>query len=269
MKLSIVIPAHNEEGCIESTIEQLAEVLDREKIDAEILVVNDNSSDGTEQKCVELSRKHGNFRCVNNDPPNGFGLAVRRGLAEITGDAVAVFMADASDDPEDLVRFYRELGEGFDCVFGTRWSQGGKTYEYPWFKRVVNRLANHFIRVLMHTRYDDITNAFKMYRAEVIRGCQPILSHHFNLTVELPLKAIIRGYTYSVLPNSWTNRKTGISKLQIKEMGSRYLFIVLYCLLEKWLARRDYHRSKGPPPASDPVQSAADEPATDTSSDGP
>jgi dolichol-phosphate mannosyltransferase len=69
-----------------------------------------------------------------------------------------------------------------------------------------------------------------------------LLSHHFNLTVELPLKAIVRGYSYSVIPNSWTNRKHGVSKLKIKEMGSRYMFIILYCFIEKWLSRGDYHR---------------------------
>jgi dolichol-phosphate mannosyltransferase len=153
-------------------------------------------------------------------------------------------MADASDDPKDLVKFWRKLEKGYDCVFGTRWQRGGKTIDYPWPKRVLNRLANTFIQIVMQLRYDDITNAFKLYRREVIEGLQPVISHHFNLTVELPLKAIVRGYSYAVVPNSWTNRKAGESKLKIKEMGSRYLFIVLYCLIEKWLSRKDYHRSK-------------------------
>ena len=68
----------------------------------------------------------------------------------------------------------------------------------------------------------------------------PLLSKHFNLTVELPLKAIVRGYTYAVVPINWYNRTTGVSKLKIKEMGSRYLFIVLYVWLEKLLSRGDY-----------------------------
>jgi dolichol-phosphate mannosyltransferase len=103
-------------------------------------------------------------------------------------------------------------------------------------------LANTFIRILFGLRYNDVTNAFKLYRKEVIQGLKPLLSHHFNLTVELPLKAIVRGYSYTVVPNSWTNRKQGESKLKIKEMGSRYIFIILYCFIEKWLSRGDYHR---------------------------
>jgi dolichol-phosphate mannosyltransferase len=71
---------------------------------------------------------------------------------------------------------------------------------------------------------------------------QPLISPHFNLTVEMPLKAIIRGYSYAVIPISWTNRLAGESKLKIKEMGSRYLFIVLYLWLERTLSRGDYHR---------------------------
>ena len=244
MKLSVVIPAHNEEGCIEATITALTAELRREAIAYEIVVVNDNSRDETEAILQRLAAADAGVRYVNNDPPNGFGFAVRRGLLEFTGDAVAVYMADASDAPQDLVRFFRKMGEGYDCVFGSRWMRGGSTFDYPALKRVMNRVANWFIQLVMQLRYDDVTNAFKLYRREVIEGLQPLLSYHFNLTVELPLKAIVRGYSYAVVPNSWTNRKAGISKLKIKEMGSRYLFIVLYCFIEKWLSRGDYMRSK-------------------------
>jgi len=243
MKLSVVIPAHNEEGCIEGTVDALVAALEAAGIAHEVLVVNDNSSDQTEVILRGLVARRPSVRYVNNTPPNGFGFAVRCGLREFTGDAVAVYMADASDDPADLVRFYRRLCEGCDCVFGTRWRDGGRTYDYPFFKRLVNRMANQFIRALFQVRYDDMTNAFKLYRRDVIVGVQPLLSHHFNLTVEIPLKALIRGYSYAVLPNSWRNRETGVSKLRLKEMGSRYLFIVLYCLLERWLSRGDYHRA--------------------------
>lgn len=246
MKLSIVIPAHNEEGCIASTVEGLFQMLSQEKIQHEILVINDNSKDQTEAILRTLMTSIPTLRYINNQPPNGFGFAVRRGLESFSGDAVAIYMADASDSPADLVRYFRKLNEGYDCVFGSRWSRGGQVIDYPMHKKVMNRLANTFIQLVMQISYNDTTNAFKLYRAEVIRGIQPLLSYHFNLTVELPLKAIVRGYSYTVLPNSWTNRKFGVSKLRIREMGSRYLFIVLYCLIERWLSRKDYHRTKNP-----------------------
>ena len=241
MMLSVAIPAHNEEGCIESTVTALYETLQTEAIEHEIVVVNDNSTDGTQQLLEQLRCTVPTLKVVVNDYPNGFGFAVRKGLDSFTGDVVAVYMADASDRPEDLVRYYRTLTEqGVDCVFGTRFARSARLVDYPRLKLVVNRCANLFIQVLFGLRYNDVTNAFKMYRREVIAGLKPFLSHHFNLTVELPLKAIVRGYSYAVVPNDWINRKTGESKLRMKEMGSRYLFIVLYCLIEKWLSRGDY-----------------------------
>jgi dolichol-phosphate mannosyltransferase len=243
--LSVVIPAHNEEGCIASTVEALYAKLSEEKIAHEILVVNDNSQDSTEAILQELTKAIPSLRYLNNHPPNGFGFAVRAGLGNFSGDVVAVYMADASDRPEDLVRYWHTLWDRkVDCVFGNRWGKGARVIDYPQHKLLINRLANVFIAALMGTRYYDTTNAFKMYRRHVIEGIQPLLSHHFNLTIELPLKSLVRGYSYAVVPNDWINRKTGISKLKIQEMGSRYLFILLYCLLEKALSRGDYHRFK-------------------------
>lgn len=245
MKLSIVIPAYNEEGCIESTVTALYQSLAAEKIEHEILVVNDNSTDGTETALKRLTEAIPTLRYLNNEPPNGFGFAVRAGLEAFSGDAVAIYMADASDTPTDLIRFYRELIEkNVDCVFGSRFSRNSRVIDYPLPKLIINRVANTFIQILFGLRYNDVTNAFKLYRSHVIQGLKPFLSHHFNLTVELPLKAIVRGFSYSILPNDWINRKAGESKLKIKEMGSRYLFIVLYCLIEKLLSRGDYRVNK-------------------------
>ncbi|ABK45361.1 glycosyl transferase, family 2 [Magnetococcus marinus MC-1] len=231
--LSVIIPTHNEEGCIQSTVEKLIAVLQAESIAHEILVINDNSSDRTGEILVAMTPYCPTMRVINNTPPNGFGFAIRQGLLAFNGEAVALYMADASDAPEDLVRFYRKLQEGYDCVFGNRFTKGGRVYNYPWPKLVLNRLGNLFIRLLLRTGYNDTSNAFKLYRRHVIAGLHPLLSYQFNITIELPLKAIIRGYSFAVVPNSWENRSHGISKFKIKEMGSRYLFIVFYCLIEK------------------------------------
>lgn len=245
MKLSIIIPAHNEEASIEETVLAFHEQLALEKIPHEILVIQDNSQDETEGILKRLSKRIKEVRYINNKPPNGFGFAVRAGLENFTGDCVAIVMADLSDRPKDLVSYYRKMTAGnYDCVFGSRFIKGGKTVDYPKFKMFLNRLTNTTIRILFGIRYNDITNAFKLYRRGTIEGLKPFLSHHFNLTVELPLKAVVRGYSYAVVPNHWTNRKEGESKLKIKEMGSRYFFIILYCLLEKWLSRGDYKKTK-------------------------
>jgi dolichol-phosphate mannosyltransferase len=250
MKLSVIIPARDEQDSITRTVEGLLDALHAHSVPCELIVVNDGSSDDTAAVVSAIARRQHEVVLVENRRSNGFGMAVRTGLEHYDGDAVAVFMADSSDDPADLVRYYEKLCEGFDCVFGSRFIAGGSVHEYPPHKLVLNRLANWFIRALFRTALNDTTNAFKAYRREVIEGIQPLISPHFNLTVEMPLKAIVRGYSYAVIPIRWTNRQSGISKLKIKEMGSRYLFIVMYIWLEKLLARGDYHRRH----ASEPVK---------------
>ena len=240
MKLSVVMPAQNEEGSVGRTVEGLVATLEREAIDYEIVVVNDDSEDSTEAVVAAIGERNPRVRVHRSHLERGFGNAIRAGLEVFEGDAVAIVMADASDDPEDLVHYHRLLEEGWDCAFGSRFVPGAKVYDYPRVKYVVNRLANQFIRILFRHRYNDTTNAFKAYRREVIETVQPLLSKHFNLTVELPLKAIVRGHTYAVVPTSWTNRTSGEAKLAMKEMGSRYLFIVLYVWLENTLSRGDY-----------------------------
>ena len=134
------------------------------------------------------------------------------------------------------------LEGNYDCVFGSRFSKGGKLIDYPFPKKIINRIANFIVRIVMRIKYNDTTNAFKLYKRHTIDGIKPFLSPHFNLTIELPLKAIIRGYTYTVVPNSWTNRKYGESKLKIREMGSRYFFILMYCFIEKYFSRGDFNK---------------------------
>jgi dolichol-phosphate mannosyltransferase len=239
MKLSVLIPANNEAGSIAETLTKTSDVLEGAGIDHEILVVDDASVDRTEAVVRDIAAEHPQVRCIRSTNPRGFGFAVRCGLDNFEGDAVAVMMADGSDDPTDLVR-YHELLERYDCVFGSRFMHGSDVHNYPRFKLVLNRLANWFIRTLFRHGFNDTTNAFKAYRREVIDTVQPLLSNHFNLTVELPLKAVVRGHNFAAIPISWRGRTTGTSKLAIQEMGSRYLFIVLYVFLEAHLSRGDY-----------------------------
>ncbi len=240
MKLSVVMPAQNEEGSVGATVEGVVAVLEREGVDYEVVVVNDDSEDSTEAVVAAIGEGNPRVRVHRSHYERGFGMAIRAGLDVYSGDAVAIVMADASDNPEDLVRYLRLLEDGYDCAFGSRFVPGAKVYDYPRVKYVVNRLANQFIRILFRHQYNDTTNAFKAYRRDVIETIQPLLSKHFNLTVEMPLKAIVRGHTYAVVPTNWTNRTSGVAKLAMKEMGSRYLFIVLYVWLEATLSRGDY-----------------------------
>ena len=245
--LSVIIPARDEEGCIASTIEHLSVELRLHQVPHEIIVVDDGSTDGTWPILQKLKEGIPQLCPLQNHAQPGFGRAVICGLNHMKGDAVVIMMADESDDCRDVVRYWQRLNEGWDCIFGSRFMKGGGAIDYPWFKLKVNRLANTFMRLLFKIPLNDTTNAFKAYRRTVIAGCQPLISPHFNLTVEIPLKAVVRGYSWTVMPITWRNRRAGEGKLKLKEMGSRYLFICLYVWLEKYFSRGDYRKCPGTP----------------------
>jgi dolichol-phosphate mannosyltransferase len=242
--LSVVIPARDEEGRISATVKHLYVELRLHGVEHEIVVIDDGSTDSTWKILEETKCRVPTLRPVQNNEEHGFGRAITFGLDHIQGDAVVIMMADESDDCRDVVRYWQILNEGWDAVFGSRFIRGGGVIDYPPHKLFMNRLANLFLRLLFHVPLNDFTNAFKAYRTKVIDGCRPFLSPHFNLTIEIPLKTIVRGYSWTVMPITWRNRRSGISKLKIREMGSRYLFIALYCWLEKYFARGDYVRKQ-------------------------
>ena len=239
---SVVIPAHNEEESLPHTVREIYQTLLREQIPHEIVVVDDGSKDRTWAVLQELKQTVPTLSPVQNTGAHGFGRAVIYGLNSLKGDACVIMMADASDSPDDAVKYWRLLNEGWECAFGSRFVKGGKVVDYPRVKLFVNRLANFLVRVGFNIPLNDTTNAFKAYRRTVIEGCRPFLSPHFNLTVEIPLKAIVRGYSFTVMPISWQNRKHGEAKLKISEMGSRYFFICAYVWLEKYFSRGDFRK---------------------------
>jgi dolichol-phosphate mannosyltransferase len=244
--LSVVIPARDEEGRVGATVEHLYVELRLHNIEHEIVVVDDGSTDGTWATLEGALVRVPTLRPIQNTGEHGFGRAVTHGLDQARGDALVVMMADESDDCRDVVRYWQALNEGWDAVFGSRFVRGGGVVDYPTHKLLMNRAANLFLRIIFRAPLNDFTNAFKAYRRKVIDGCRPFLSPHFNLTIEIPLKTIVRGYSWTVIPITWRNRRSGVSKLKIREMGSRYLFIALYCWLEKYFSRGDYVRKAAP-----------------------
>lgn len=247
--LSVVIPCRNEEGAIASTVEHLHVELRLHGVEHEIIPVDDGSTDSTWAVLQEVKDRVSTLRPVQNGGEHGFGRAIVCGIDHSRGDAVVIMMADESDDCRDVVRYWELLNQGWDAVMGSRFIKGGGVIDYPAHKLLINRMANLFLRVMFRTPLNDFTNAFKAYRRRALDGCRPFLSPHFNLTVELPLKTIIRGYSWTVMPITWRNRRSGISKLKIREMGSRYLFIAMYCWLEKYFSGGDY---KKPGPGTEP-----------------
>jgi len=239
-KISVIVPARNEADNLKECISEICKELTYHSIDFEILVIDDGSTDNTIDVIKKIRQSVASVEIIRNENENGFGRAVRLGLENFTGDVVSIMMADRSDSPKDLISYWKSIQDGNDCVFGSRFIRGGRVYNYPLLKLMANRLVNTMIRLAFKIKCNDVTNAFKMYKREVIEGCRPFISPHFNLTVEIPLKAIVRGYSWKVVPISWRNRTKGVAKLKLREMGSRYFFIIAYLWLEKYFSRGDY-----------------------------
>lgn len=235
-KYSIVVPIRNEEDCIESVVGELGSFLIRNGIPLEIVAVLDGCTDSSESVLKKMFAGSGVLKIIKTPDENrGFGVAVSTGLRSASGDFVAIMMADGSDSPSDALKYYEELSRGSECVFGSRFIKGGSRNNYPKVKLVLNRIANWAIQRLFGFDLNDTTNAFKAYRRHVISGISPLISKQFNITVEIPVKAMLAGYSYSIIPISWENRKAGESKLRIREMGSKYLMTCLYLWAEKSL----------------------------------
>ena len=239
LRLSIVIPAYNEQENLPRTIRELAATLVEAAIPFELIVVNDNSADATADTVRRLGAELPQLRLVDRKPPRGFGRAVRAGIEAVTGDVVVLVMADASDSPRDVVAYYRKICEGYDCVFGSRFIAGGKVTDYPRVKLIVNRIVNKVVQWMFRCPFNDLTNAFKAYRTDVVRELGSLQSCHFNITLELSLGTLVRQCRIAEIPISWTGRSWGASNLRLREMGRRYLATILRAYADKTLLSDD------------------------------
>jgi dolichol-phosphate mannosyltransferase len=237
--LSVVMPARNESENLGPTVSELIEALDAARIPFEIVVVNDGGDAATQEVAEGLHSARPEVRVVLGARISGFGRTVRAGLDQARGDVVVITMADRSDNPRDVVRYYEKIEEGYDCVFGSRFRKGSRVSNYPLAKLVVNRFVNKMIQLMFWTRFNDLTNAFKAYRREVILACGPYASCHFNLTIEMSLSALIRHYHIAEIPIDWIGRSWGASNLSIWQMGRRYLSVLLKLFFERILISDD------------------------------
>jgi dolichol-phosphate mannosyltransferase len=231
MKLSVVVPARNERGGIGLCLDRLVQTLgEAPSLSYEILVVDDNSCDDTAAIVLDRASRHPEIRLLRRDPPPGFGRAIQCGLDAAIGDVVVIFMADLSDDPEDILTYYRKIEEGYDCAFGSRFIEGSALLEYPLGKRVVNRIANRVLGFMFWTDLNDLTNAFKAYRASVIENCRPLRARDFDISIELSLGALSQGCAVAQIPIGWRGRREGRSKLSLLATGGPFLRTLLMWL---------------------------------------
>ncbi len=238
MSLSIIIPVKDEEEIITNTLFELDKSW-LKNIEHEILIINDNSIDGTKKLIENIDAKNIKITLIDN-PKFGLGAAINCGINNSSKNFVCIMMADMSDSLSDLKSYYEEMKSNnlLDAVFGSRFISQSKVTNYPKFKYFLNRLANNFIRVIFFSKYNDFTNAFKIYKKSTLLKLLPLVSENFNIFLELPLKIECRKFQYAMIPISWDGRKSGKSKFNLKELGSKYIFTLLYCLLEKILLKK-------------------------------
>ncbi len=255
MKLSVIIPARNEGPNIGECLDRLVETLERAGgIPHELLVVDDGSTDDTAAIVSARARTAKAIRMLRRESPPGLGRAVRSGLQAVSGDVVVIFMADLSDSPEDLLAYYRKIQEGYDCAFGSRFLPGSSVVNYPRVKLVLNRAANRAMQVLFRTRLNDLTNAFKAYRTEVLRDCAPFTADHFDITIELSLSALVSGYAIAQVPIRWSGRKAGVSNLRMRRMLAVYLKMLARMVVRAYGRGRRAARPSGENAAVSPAE---------------
>ena len=240
--LSIIIPLRNEYENLDEIERQFNTSLNQ--ISHEVLLINDFSTDNTFLKAQEISKKNKNIILIDNDR-KGLGGALNLGIANAKGDYICIMMADFSDDINDLKKYYNLIySKKLDAIFGSRFIRGSKVINYPKQKYYLNRIFNFIVSIIFFNRYNDFTNAFKIYRSTVLKSFLPLVSESFNVFLEMPLKVISRGYTFEVMPISWTGRNKGEAKFNIKELRSKYLFTLIYCFIEKILLKKRKNVSK-------------------------
>jgi len=236
MKLSIVIPVRNEEIVIKKIIDQLEYEL--KNLPYEIIFINDFSTDDSPGLIKEIIKTKEQISLYDNKK-RGLGGAITEGINKAKGEAVCIMMCDLSDDIDDLKKYYNIIkDEQIDAVFGSRFIKGSKINYYPKKKLILNRIFNLATKLLFVSDYNDFTNAFKIYKKSALLKTFPLVSESFNIFLELPLKIISRKMKYKIIPISWTNRKKGSSKFNIKELKAKYLFTLIYCWLEKILLKK-------------------------------
>ena len=238
MSLSIIIPVRNEEEIILKTLKEFNKSW-LTQIDHEIIIINDNSSDETTNLI-----KNNKFQKINvtlkDNYKKDLGSAIITGIDNSSKKYLSIYMADMSDSLDDLNSYYTEIksDDSLDAIFGSRFIKGSEVKNYPKIKFFLNRFSNNLIKIIFFSKYNDFTNAFKIYKKSTLLKLYPLVSENFNIFLEIPLKIESRKLKYKIIPISWNGRTLGKSKFKIKEIGSKYIFTMLYCLLEKILLKK-------------------------------
>ena len=226
--LSVILIAHNEEQAIGPMLEGLLKSYDAELLEA--IVVDDASTDQTARIVNDLARENSKIKLVQRTPPCGVGRALRAGFASTSPYAEYVLTMD-SDFVENIPQVRALLDtiekENCDGVIGSRFVRGGRIVRYPFMKRLMNRLFHITLKILFGVKHHDLTNNFKLYKADILRS-QPWQSNGFAMNAETGLWPVLAGYDVIEVPVTWVGRdhSLGKSKFHLLKHGGAYLQVI-------------------------------------------
>lgn len=229
MTITLVIPAHNEEGVIADTIKSIEEKL---SLNYEIIVVNDHSVDNTAGIVKDLMKQYSNLRLVDNDTGRGFANALRKGFSVSNSDLVIPVMADLCDDPRTIKDMYAKSLGGFDIVSGSRYMKGGTKIGGPLIQSLSSRFVGCSLRYFIGIPTFDVSNSFKCYRRSVLNAIK-LKSKGFEVSMEITLKAYFAGFTIAEVPTTWKGRSIGKSKFYLFKVAPRYIKLYLWAIFNK------------------------------------
>jgi len=231
IKLSIIIPARNEQENIKDTVEIIMSYIDKEN--TEVIIVNDHSTDKTEEIARKMSEKFENVRVINNEKTQGFANAILSGIEKAKGKYVLPIMADMCDDPKIIKEMLKEAEEkNFDIVCGSRYIKGGRKIGGPkvqgFFSTFVGKSLYYLIGIPTH----DVSNAYKLYKKKIFDDIK-IEEKGFAVSMEITLKGYFAGYKISEIPTVWYGRKKGKSKFKLSKTFP-YIRLYFWAIIEKW-----------------------------------
>jgi dolichyl-phosphate beta-glucosyltransferase len=204
--LSIIIPAHNEERRLPASLEQVFAFLDTQEYEAEVLVIENGSTDRTLEVAQAFAARHPNLRVIH-EPRRGKGLAVRRGMLEAHGQYRFMCDADLSMPIEEVGKFLPPQLSPFDIAIGSREVRGAVRYDEPSYRHLGGRLINLVIRVLILPRLRDTQCGFKCFRAEVANDLfRRQLMDGWSFDIEVLYLAERAGYKIVEVPVDWYYR---------------------------------------------------------------
>lgn len=227
MKISFIIPFHNEEKNCIPMLKRVTEFAEKKRYDYEIVPVNDRSNDHTKDLIVDFAktnnRIHPVFRRKNGQEcGNTMGSALIEGTNKCQGDIIIWTMGDLADDTKTYGEIIDKLNHGFDMVFGSRYMPGGSRGNLDPIKAFLSSWGTRLARLIFDIPVHDITNAFRGFKRKVFKSVN-LNSSGFSISPEFALKAHLSGFKLGEVPTMYTNRTEGVSSFKVYRMARNYL----------------------------------------------